>query len=536
MRIKKPRLTLQTTITLLVCGVVAISLLVTDVLISAKISSNAEKNLSNKASYIARMAASSPTIIESLSDKKNEKIIQELANKIRKSTDVEFVVVTDMKGIRKSHPDINQLGKHFVGGDDVEVLKGHEYVSTAEGTLGKSLRAFVPIFTADGKQVGMVCVGISLNTVQQAVSQSRMIIYLGIGIGFIVGVIGAMLLAKSIKKTMFGLEPWKIAKLLEEQNAMLYSIREGVITVDENCRITLVNEEAARIFNKAGITNLIGEKAEDCVPNTRLNHILKTGQPEFDQVQDLRGIKILTNRMPILVNKKIVGAISTFRDKTEMKVLAEQLTGVKQYAGALRAQTHEFMNKLHVILGMLHMKCYDELTNYINGIANKYQEEIGFIVRHVKDPVLAGFILGKMSYAREINVKLKVCEDCFIPEPENPELTHEVVTILGNLLENAVEAVKDSKEKIINLTLLYEKETLTIEVNDSGSGIDEDTKEKLFIKGYSTKGNDRGLGLYLVQKSVERLGGEIEIYSELGKGTLFSIYIPYKSKERMVND
>ena len=422
------------------------SLLATDLLISAKVSISTEKNLADKASNIAHIVANSPTIIEALSGKRDEKDIQELSNRIRKLSNVEFIVVTDMEGIRKSHPEVDKLGKHFVGGDDAEALKGHEYISTAEGTLGMSLRAFVPVFTSDGKQVGVVVVGILLNTVQQAVSQNRTIIYFGIGLGFIVGVIGAMLLAQSIKKTMFGLEPSEISKLLEERNAMLYSVREGVMAVDENSRITLVNEEAVRIFGAAGITNLIGEKVEECIPNTRLDQVLKAGQAEFDQEQHLKGINILTNRMPILVNGKIVGAISTFRDKTEIKLLAEQLTGVKQYADALRAQTHEFMNKLHIILGMVNMKYYDELADYINSIAGKYQDEVGFIVRHIKDPVLAGFILGKMSYAREINVTLNVCEDCFVPEPENPELTHELVTILGNLVENAIEAVKDCEK------------------------------------------------------------------------------------------
>jgi CitB family two-component system sensor histidine kinase MalK len=178
------------------------------------------------------------------------------------------------------------------------------------------------------------------------------------------------------------------------------------------------------------------------------------------------------------------------------------------------------------------MQSYDKLSIYINKIANKYQEQVGFLAVRIKDPVLAGFILGKLSYARENNINLQITEDCFIPEPEDPELTNEIVTILGNLIQNAIEAVYDSDEKIVTVTLLYEDGNLTIEVNDSGPGIREEIKEKIFTAGYSTKGEKRGIGLHLIKESVDRLSGQIEIFSEdMGKGTVFSINIPYKSKD-----
>lgn len=531
MKLKKPNLKLQTIITLLVCCVIAISLLVTDLLISAKVANSTEKNLEDKAKDIARIVANSPPIIEALSGKKDEKVIQEMAENVKKLTNVEYVVVMDMNQTRKSHPDISKLGKHFVGDDAAEALKGHEYVSTAEGTLGMALRAFTPVFTSDGKQVGVVAVGILLNNVQQVVAQSRVIIYIGVGFGFLAGVIGAVLLARSIKKTMFGLEPAEISKLLEERSAMLQSVREGILAVDKDSRITLINEEAKSIFSRAGITNPLGKKVEECIQNTRLDHVLETGEAELDQEQELKGITLLTNRIPILVKGETVGAIATFRDKTEIRILAEQLTGVKLYADALRAQTHEFMNKLHIILGMVHMEYYKELAEYINSIADKYQEQVGFVIRHIKDPVLDGFILGKISYSREIEVQLTLSEECYVPEPEEREITHEVVTILGNLVDNAMEAVKDYKTKIVDINLVYEEEILTIEVSDSGPGISDELKNQIFVKGYSTKGDNRGLGLYLVQRSVERLGGNMQVFSEVGSGTTFIIDLPYKSKD-----
>ena len=534
MRARKPFFSLQTIMTLLVCGVVALSLAVTDILISQKVADSTQQNLADKATTIARIVAHSPLVIEALNGQRSETDIQPFANDIQLTTKVEFVVVMDMKGIRKSHPDISKVGQPFVGGDEGPALKGHEYVSNAQGTLGMSLRAFTPIFTSTGQQVGAVAVGILLNNVNQAVAQSRLIIYIGVGFGLLVGVIGALFLARKIKNIMFGLEPKEIAKMLEERSVMLQSVREGILAIDADSRITLANAEALRLFNQAGILgNPVGKKIADCIPNTRMNIVLETGCAELDHELDLFGITLVTNVIPLCVNGKSVGAISTFRDKTEIKQMAEELTGVLLYTEALRAQAHEFMNKLHVILGMVHMKYYDQLSTYISKIAQQHQSEVGFITRHVKDPVLAGFILGKMSYAREVGAELVLFEECFLPAPADPEVIHEIVTVFGNLVDNTLEAVVDSPLKRIDVNFSYEDDVLSLEVRDTGPGINNELKSQIFTKGYSTKGPNRGIGLYLVKRSLDRLNGRIEIVSEEGEGTQFNVSLPYKSKDEM---
>ncbi|WML45710.1 DcuS/MalK family sensor histidine kinase [Neobacillus sp. PS3-40] len=527
----KPRWTLQTIITLLVCIVVIMALLVTDILITGKISKGTQQNQAERATDIARIVAQSPLVIEGLSNKNDEGKIQTFANQIMDSSHVEFVVVMDMNGIRKSHPNKNRIGEHFVGGDEGAVLKGKEHISIAKGTLGMSLRSFVPVIDVQNKQIGAVAVGISLEKVNNSVAQSRKIIYIGIGFGILVGVIGALILARKIKTILFGLEPSQIAKLLEERSAMLQSTKEGMIAVDQQGFITLVNNEGKRILKEAGIkTNPIGELVEDYMPNTRLHTILKSGISEFDQEQDLNGITILTNRIPVIVKGRIVGAIATFRDKTDIKQLAEQLTGVKLYVEALRAQSHEFMNKLHVILGLIHIGNYEVLSTYITKMVDFKQTEMEFVVERFKEPVLAGFILGKLSFARESGAELVINGEGTLPEPEQQDIIHEVVTILGNLIDNAVDAVKESENKIISLRFDYFENILVIEIQDSGKGLDDELKMQIFQKGFSTKGQNRGFGLFLVQQSLEKLKGELEIYSKENKGTTFIVTLPYKSK------
>jgi len=531
LKANKPVIGLRTKITVLVCGVVAVALLVTNILISADVSSSTQRALDEKARDIARIVARSQVVIEALSGQRNETEIQSFAEEIRNVTNVEFIVVIDMNSIRKSHPDETKVGQTFVGGDEPAALAGQEYTSLGAGTLGPSLRAFAPIITRDGKQVGAVAVGILLNSVQLAVDNSRIFIYYAMMFGLLVGIAGAILLAQNIKKTLFGLEPNIIAKLVEERSAMLQSVREGIIAVDTNACITLVNGEAMRLLQQAGIQGEpLDKNVESFVPNTRLQDVLKTGQAELDQQQDLQGITLLTNRVPVCVDGEIVGAIATFRDETEFRQLAEQLTGVRNYAEALRAQAHEFMNKLHVILGMVRLQCYDLLADYINGIAHQYQSEVGSIVRRIKDPVLAGFLLGKLSHAREAGVELVISEESYLPEPEDRDIIHELITVVGNLVNNALEAVANSPVKCVSVGCIHDEGILHITVSDTGPGVTEDQRQQLFEKGYSTKVGNRGLGLSLVQSSLKRMGGTIEVLSEGGQGTQFVVRIPYQSK------
>jgi CitB family two-component system sensor histidine kinase MalK len=267
------------------------------------------------------------------------------------------------------------------------------------------------------------------------------------------------------------------------------------------------------------------------IANTRLQEVLESGRVELDQEQNINGVEILTNRMPIRVAGEIVGAIATFRDKTEISLLAEQLSGIRNYAEALRAQTHEFMNKLHVILGMVRLECYDQLAAYISGIAQARQTEASAVTARIRDPVLAGFLLGKLSRARELGVSLELAPAAVLPAPADPETAHELITIVGNLIDNALDAVASAAQKRVTLGFIYAGGILTIVVTDSGSGVDPAVADAIFAKGFSTKADDRGWGLYLVKCSLERLQGGVELSAGEDGGARFTVKIPYQSAE-----
>lgn len=313
---------------------------------------------------------------------------------------------------------------------------------------------------------------------------------------------------------------------------MLHSVHEGIIAIDKDATIVLVNRSARRIFKKAGLMDKepIGMNINEFLPGTMLADILRNPHPDLDEEQVINGVSIITNRVPIVVNEQVVGAIATFRDKTEVNQLAEELTGVQMYADTLRAQSHEFMNQLHVLLGMIKLEEYDQVKSFISKLVDHQAHEVGNVTRSIKDPALAGFIIGKISYAREAHVDFTIHCETTIPKPDDPSLTHELITILGNIIDNAIESVSHSKQKEITLELSYIDELLTMTVIDTGVGIAEDKQEEVFQKGISTKeGHHRGFGLYLATNSVEQLEGSIEVDSSPGHGTTFSIIIPYET-------
>ena len=237
--------------------------------------------------------------------------------------------------------------------------------------------------------------------------------------------------------------------------------------MNADAQITLINDEAKRLLRQNGeLENLLlMESSKHWPALLHLRQVLETGQAGQDEEIDFNGSTLLTNSVPVRVNNQVVGAIVTFRDKTEVSQLVQRLTGISHYAEALRVQAHEFMNKLHVILGMVNLRAYDQLETYIMDTANHYHTEVGSLIRQIKDPVIAGFILGKMNRGREIGVEVSITPTSYLPESAQAEVTHELVTVLGNLLENAMDALDGLESPTIVLTFDHDDDRLRCTVH-----------------------------------------------------------------------
>ncbi|QCC86767.1 two-component system sensor histidine kinase DcuS [Desulfovibrio desulfuricans] len=490
----------------------------------------AEKTVSN----VARLSAESSTVIEGMRSDKPEarKQMTDFVEMLTHVSNVKFIVLIDMQGIRLYHPEAWKIGGHIEGGDEGESLHGHAYISSARGSFGFSLRAFRPIYDEQGKQLGAVAVGIMSKDIEANMARLNgplswlFALSLAIGIGL------AVLLSRTIKKILFGLEPHQIARMLEERNAILRTVREGIIAVNKEGTLVLVNEMAEKILRSAGVTGpLEGQPVQDTVPATRLDAIIKEGKPEYDMEQNINGSIIMTNRAPITLQGKVIGAVATFRDMTEVRVQAERLTGLSNYAEALRSRSHEYLNKMHVISGLLRNKRYGELEEYLEHIIGSKKRETSSIAALVKDPIVAGFLESKYSRAHELGVTLHIEGAGELPQLSSKG-SHALVTIVGNLIDNAFDAVTYAGEKRITLHIESDFASaggngqLVISVADTGRGIAEEHQEKIFTKGFSTKGSNRGIGLYMLLLTLDEVDGSVEIDSRLGHGSTFTVRFP----------
>lgn len=383
--------------------------------------------------------------------------------------------------------------------------------------------------------IGYVVTGYSDEIVNNSTIDAVLFLLAMTLLGLIVGIFGAIYLAKRIKSVLFGFEPEEIARLLQERNIILDSVREGIININANGRITLVNSEAHLLLKQAGIgdvNELFGKSARDVLKRIPLDDIIKEGKTLVDVSAKIGSTVFIITAVPLLEDKSIIGAVLTFRKKSVVEEMANQLTGFKNYATALRAQTHEFMNKMHVIMGLIDMKAYDELKNFTQEIAYNRQSEVSYVVTRLKDITLSGFILGKISRSRELDIDFSLTDESELHGELDVPSVHDIVLIAGNIIENAFDALKNFEgERIVNLSILDFDREIVIVVEDSGPGMSEETRKQIFQRGFSSKGESgHGFGLYLVQQSINSLNGTITVESAPGEGSTFTVRLPTKKE------
>lgn len=527
---RKRPMKLNTLVTLMVCAIIGSVLLVVFALYSVQITRATRDDVKDTALGIARTLADSPDIKRGLMASPQAGIIQPIAQAVTKRNDLLFTVVTDLRGVRYSHPNEALLGLHFIGDDLTPALEGKENVSVNRGALAEALRVFTPVYDDRHDQIGVVVVGISLNKVEDQIARGRLNAVWTILFSVLMSSLAIWGLVRVLKRILFGLEPYEISVLFEQRQAMLQSLREGVMAVDMHGRVTMINHTAREILLLTS-----GQHSESSSEPllASLREVSKTGIARQDQEIGCNGRLLLCNMVPVKSQNQVIGAISTFRDKTEISQLMQRIDGMVNYVDALRSHTHEFMNKLHVILGLLHMKRYDKLEEYIIQTAQNYQTDIGAIQRKVKSPVIAGFLLGKINRAKEAGVTLTLAEESQLPDTTNEEQVAVLITVLGNLIENALDAMEGQPEGEIGLLLHYQNGWLSGEVSDDGPGIDPERLEAIFTKGYSTKGENRGVGLFLARQQIQNLGGDITVESEPGVFTQFFVQIPWDSERNI---
>lgn len=520
---------LSTAVTLMISSVIASVLLMVYALYFVQISRVTRDGVKETALAVARTLADAPEVKLGLTLSPEHSRIAEFTDNVRRRNALLFAVVTNMDGVRYTHPDPQAVGKIFIGDDLQPTLRGRENVSVNHGVLPPALRVFTPVYNDEKRQIGVVAVGISLSEVDRQINAARSSVLWTVLFSALFGSLGTWVLVRVLKRILFGLEPYEISAQFEQRQAMLQSLKEGVIAVDGEGKVTVINHAARQmLLTNTSPTNASFERESLHAPLLEnLRAVLLNGQPLTDREIICQGRLLLSNTRPVRSHNQIIGAICTFRDKTEVSLLMQRLDGMVSYVDALRTHTHEFMNKLHVILGLLHMKGYDQLEEYILQTAQNYQTDVGAIQRQIKSPVIAGFLLGKINRARETGHTLTLAAECKMPDNPNQQQVAALITALGNLIENALDAMDQQPEGEITVLLHYQTDILSVEVSDDGPGITAANINSIFVKGFSTKGENRGVGLYLARQQVLALGGSLSVESEPGVYTQFFMQIPW---------
>ena len=526
-----PRLSTQ--ILLLQLAIIALTVGVATGVMWRHERTNLQKRAGAQSLAIARTVATNRRIADALGRPRAWRIIDPIAERIRRATGASFVVVANRAGIRMSHPNPKMLGKsllHDPGESPAPVFAGKTFVGQQNGSLGASMRAKVPIRDVHGRVVGLVSVGVLETAIAHEFAGSLPVIVIPLFVALALAALGAFLLARRVKQQTFGLEPDEIAALLEQREAMLHGVREGAITVDTLGRITLINDEAQRLLGLD--SSAAGKFLSDAVPAGRVRDVL-TGRIDGHDEVVLHGDRVLVaNRMPVELRGRPIGAVVTLRDRTELDALSRELHDVRTLADGLRAQEHEFQHRLHVISGLIELGRYDDAVAEINRSSLLHQELAASLVDRVGDPILAALLLGKAAVASEHGVRLDV------HAAELPELgdARSLVGMLGNLIDNALESVAGGDSGgHVDVSLHVEGGELVIAIHDSGPGVDPALTDEIFRDGFSTKvardgQRKRGLGLALVSQEVRRRRGTIKV--ENVDGARFVVRLPLHALEQ----
>lgn len=492
-----------------------------------------EDRIGDQALQLSRVVSTLPQVRQGLIERDVNQI-QPLAESIRQQTDARFIVVGDIEGIRFSHPIEDRIGKKRVGGDNQRAIEKKEsYVSKAVGSLGPSMRGKSPILDAQGEVIGVTSVGYMLDSVDETISGYQISVILIVIASLFVSVLVGMAISEHFKRILFGLEPEEIARLFEERNATLETVREGIISIDRDGIITTFNKTAVETLNLPKHQSLTGQDIRQVLPDSDIWTALESGKPEHDKEVWINGQSLIVNRLPVLVRGQTTGVVSSFRPKGELELLTRQLSHIEQYAETLRSQSHEYANKLHTIAGLIQIDAKEQALELIGQESKGVQELVHLLVEAVPDPIVAGCILGKFNRARELGLELVVDKESHMVDVPDRLPRERLVTLLGNLLDNAFEATRlqlkqDTEgDRTIKLTMSDYGNDLIFEIEDHGEGIPVEERQRIFEKGVSTKIEDgHGYGLFLVSTILQELNGQISLDNLESGGGRVIVYLP----------
>ena len=513
-------------------GVVTLLTLVLAVTLTLVLERSTREEFGERALAISRIVATMPEVVDAITTSGvPSSIINPLANRIRARVGADFIVVGDAHGIRLSHPQPEKIGRSMMEGsepasDTLLPLAGREIITVALGGLGLSVRGKVPIRDATGRVIGLVSTGYLLPTVQTTAARVSRTLWPWFASALGLALLSSILISRRFKRELLELEPDEIAALVLQHRAVLSALQEGVIVLDAGGKILILNPRAAemlRLEPQAALPAPIRE----IWPELWLSGLLEGDSDAINQALSALGTPVLVRVLRASEDRRVV----TFRDRAEVTRIAEELTQTRDYADLLRAQTHEFMNRLHTIAGLIQLeRPLDALALIQRESAQK--DAVREAITDIEVPKLAALVIGKLERARELGIQFSLEAGSGLSSAWDALATDVLVPVVGNLLENAFEAALERPGSAVSLILGEDPDGAQIEVCDGGCGVPPAVRERIFERGFSTRGSSRGLGLFLVRQRVESRGGTVAHLERDGL-TVFQVSLPVSAAQEL---
>ena len=479
-----------------------------------------DQNLQNVAEAIANSPMMTGKSIE------EETVIVEYLDTLKDTLDdIDVISVVNKDGIRMYHSNHALIGTKYDG--NMPNFKSNTdgyYAVDENGPSGRQRRAYAAVYNEDGEYIGVVMAIMLAKNIKNETTQMLCIFLLITIVAILIELIIAGELSGKVKKSLMGYEPDVFTAMYKMRDNILETLTEGIIAFDKNGIIQFANESAIPMLCDNPWNNPVGKNV-DVIGDEILSRYIKSGDKERNI--SIAKADIILDCVPIKEDGVTVGTIAVLHNRAEYTKLMEELSGTRYLVDSMRANNHDFTNKLHVILGLIQMGMYDDASSYIQNITMVQRENISKVMNAVSEPAVAALLIGKIARASELNVNFVLREGCYYSAADMNLPSEMLITVIGNLLDNAFEAMnkgfdyKDHKELMFGI---YSKPgAVLITVDDTGSGIKSENMELIFENGFSTKGEDRGTGLYQVKAMVENFGGKITVESQEGVGTSFSV-------------
>lgn len=498
-----------------------------------------DRNLQN----ISETIATSPSFMENdiqngtAQDQVN---LMRYLDSLKKSLyDVDVISIVNKNNQRFYHTNHSLIGTQYDGEQpDFSPVEKNFYIVNTNGPSGAQRRAYSALYSETGEYLGFIMVIILTEHVNENITQIITTYAILAVVAIVIELFITSRISKSIKNSLLGYEPDTISAMYLVRDNILESLKEGIIAVDKDGTILFTNNSAVKMLDKSSTaTEFIGKNIEQIKNGNVIKTVLNGSEKEFGiQSQRMDGTDVIIDRIPIKHEEDPIDTICILHDRAEYTKLMEDLAGTRYLVDSMRANNHDFTNKLHVILGLIQMEMYDQATSYIENITMVQRASISKIMNCISEPALAALLIGKTARAAELNVKFTLRDGSHFSNTDMHIPTEVLITVIGNLIENAFESMNAKEPNPSNpneliIGLFSKEDSILITVDDTGLGISEENKQRIFENGFSTKGENRGTGLYQVKTMVENFGGLITVDSQENVGTSFFVYFSKEKKD-----